>query len=46
MGMKKVVLILFIILIFVGCDRGQHLDVGPILVDKDLLPDNVEVKNK
>ena len=44
--MKKVVLILFIILIFVGCDKGQYVDVGPILIDKDLLPENVEVKNK
>jgi hypothetical protein len=44
--MKKTILILFIILIFVGCERGQHLDVGPILVDTELLPDNVEVTDK
>jgi len=44
--MKKLILIILIILIFVGCERGQHLDVGPILVDKELLPDNVEVNNE
>lgn len=29
-------------LIFVGCDKGNYIDIGPILVDKELLPDNID----
>jgi hypothetical protein len=28
MEMEKIILFFLILLIFVGCDRGQHLDVG------------------
>lgn len=38
-------LIVAVLMIFcVGCDRGDYVAVGPVLVDKTLLPEQVEVK--
>ena len=41
--MKKL-LIVALMLFCVGCDRGDYVDVGPVLVDKAILPENMEVK--
>ena len=41
--MKKLIIIA-LMLFCVGCDRGDYVDVGPLLVDKAMLPESVEVK--
>lgn len=42
--MKRLILLLICLIALVGCDKGQYLDTGAIMVDKDLLPDNVKVE--
>ena len=41
--MKKLILIA-LMLFCVGCDRGEYVAAGPVLVDKTILPESVEVK--
>ena len=36
--------ILFFLCFVVGCDKGNYVDVGPVLVDKNLLWENLDVK--
>lgn len=40
----KALIIAALMLFCVGCDRGDYVDVGPVLVDKSVLSENVEVK--
>jgi ethanolamine utilization protein EutA (predicted chaperonin) len=40
----KALIIAALMLFCVGCDRGDYVDVGPVLVDKTVLPESVEVK--
>ena len=40
----KPAIIIALMLFCVGCDRGDYVDVGPVLVDKAMLQENVEVK--
>ena len=40
----KTLIILALMLFCVGCDRGDYVDVGLVLVDKAILPESVEVK--
>lgn len=40
----KALIIAMLMAFCVGCDRGDYIDVGPVLVDKTVLPEKVEVK--
>lgn len=40
----KTLIIAVLMLFCVGCDRGDYVDVGPVVVDKSVLPEKVEVK--
>ena len=40
----KALIIAVLMLFCVGCDSGDYVDVGPVLVDKVVLPEKVEVK--
>jgi hypothetical protein len=40
----KALIIAALMLFCVGCDRGDYVDVGPVLVDKTVLPEKVEAK--
>lgn len=40
----KTLIILALMLFCVGCDHGSYVDVGPVLADKTMLPEKVEVK--
>ena len=40
----KTLIIIALMLFCVGCDRGEYVDIGPVLVDKAALPEKVEVK--
>ena len=40
----RLFIIIALMLFCVGCDRGDYVDVEPVLVDKTMLPENVEVK--
>lgn len=40
----RTLIIIALMLFCVGCDRGGYVDVGPVLVDKAILPESVEVK--
>ena len=42
----KMFIIAVLMLFCVGCDRGNYVDVGPVLVDKTLLHEKVEAKKK
>lgn len=40
----RIAIIIALMLFCVGCDRGDYLDVGPVLLDKTILPESVEAK--
>lgn len=40
----KTLIIIVLMLFCVGCDRGEYMDVGPVLIDKAVLPESVEAK--
>lgn len=40
----KTLIIIALMLFCVGCDRGDYVEVGPVMVDKTMLPEKVEVK--
>lgn len=40
----RTLIIIALMMFCVGCDRGDYVDVGPVLVDKTILPENAEVK--
>lgn len=36
--MKVLICFLFVIVLFSsGCDRGQYYDIGPVLIDKEMI---------
>lgn len=40
----RIAVIIALLMFCVGCDKGNHIDVGPVIVDKALVPENVELK--
>lgn len=40
----RIAIIIALMLLCVGCDKGNYIDVGPVVVDKTLMPENVEVR--
>ena len=40
----RLFIVIALMLFCVGCDRGDYVDVRPVLVDKAILPESVEVK--
>lgn len=42
--MKTAIILLIVLCCCVGCEKDRFIDTGAILVDKNLLPENVEVK--
>jgi len=42
--MIRAILIALLLCFVVGCDKGDYVDVGPVIVDKNLLWENLEVK--
>lgn len=42
--MRAAIILLITICLCVGCEKDRFIDTGAILVDKDLLPENVETK--
>lgn len=42
----RIAIIIALMLFCVGCDKGNYIDVGPVVVDKNLLLENLDVKQK
>lgn len=42
--MRATIILLIVLALCCGCEKDRFIDAGAILVDKDLLPENVEVK--
>ena len=40
----RLAIIIVLMLFCVGCEKGNHIDVGPVMVDKNLLWENLDVK--
>jgi hypothetical protein len=40
----RLAIIIALMLFCLGCDKGNYIDVGPVIIDKATLPENVEVK--
>jgi hypothetical protein len=40
----RIAIIIALMLFCVGCEKGNYIDVGPVMVDKTMLPENAEVK--
>lgn len=40
----KTLIIIVLMLFCVGCDRGDYVDAGPVVIEKMNLPENVEAK--
>lgn len=40
----KELIVVVLMLFCIGCDRGEYVAVGPMLVGKEMLPESVEVK--
>jgi hypothetical protein len=40
----RIAIIIALMLFCVGCDKGNYIDVGPVMVDKNLLWENLDVK--
>lgn len=40
----KTLVIIALMLFCAGCDRGEYIDIGPVLVDTATLPESVAVK--
>jgi hypothetical protein len=41
----RIAIIIALMLFCVGCDKGNYIDVGPVIIDKALVPES-EVKNE
>lgn len=42
--MRKAIMLVIALCFIIGCDKGNYVDVGPIIVDKNLLWENIDVK--
>jgi hypothetical protein len=42
--MRTAIILLILLVLCCGCEKDRFIDTGAILVDRDLLPENVEVK--
>lgn len=42
--MRTAIILLIVLALCCGCEKDRFIDTGAILVDKDLLPENVEFK--
>jgi hypothetical protein len=40
----RIAIIIALMLFCVGCEKGNYIDVGLVIIDKATLPENVEVK--
>jgi hypothetical protein len=40
----RIAIIIALMLFCVGCEKGNYIDVGPVISDKATLPESVEVK--
>jgi len=40
----RIAIIIALMLFCVGCDKGNYIDVGPMIVNKNLLWENLDVK--
>lgn len=40
----RIAIIIALMLFCVGCEKGNYIDVGPVIIDKATLPENVKLK--
>lgn len=40
----RIAIIIALLMFCVGCEKSGYIDVGPVIVDKELVPESVEVK--
>lgn len=40
----RLAIIIALMMFCVGCDKGNYIDVGPVIIDKATMPENAEVK--
>jgi hypothetical protein len=40
----RLAVIIALLMFCVGCEKGNYIDVGPVIIDKATLPESVEVK--
>jgi hypothetical protein len=40
----RIAIIIALMLFCVGCEKISYIDVGPVIIDKATMPENVEVK--
>jgi hypothetical protein len=40
----RIAIIIALMLFCAGCEKGNYIDVGPVIIDKATLPESVEVK--
>jgi len=44
--MRFIVVLLIILVSFAGCEKDRLIDTGPVIIDRDLLPKEVETNHE
>jgi hypothetical protein len=44
--MRAAIILLIMLCLCVGCEKERFIDTGPILIDQDCLPQEVEINNE